>query len=387
MLFAVALTARKHPSTNKKTMSTKKTLEVPAIAIRQAGKHNLYAFAIDGKQLHDIAQVSRLARTEKEEIEGYQRPEVVSHISEIKTYLESPEAMLPNAIVVAFDSRVTFRPLNGEEPGGARHGHLVIPQVDDHNHPGWIVDGQQRAAAIRDAEIEGFPVFVTAFITDSVAQQREQFILVNSTKPLPKGLIYELLPSTDAPLPLKFEKKRFPTYLLERLNFDSRSPFHRMIQTPTTPDGIVKDNSILRMLENSLNDGGLCRFRDCSAGAASEEMLQLLFNYWTAVSVVFDDAWHLPPKKSRLTHGCGIVSLGYVMDAICDRHRGTPIPTLEQFMADLRPLQTYCSWTSGYWNFGTGQQRKWNEIQNTSKDIQLLANFLLVHYKRLVWDN
>ena len=365
-------------------MSLYKTLEVPAIAIRQAGKHNLYAFAIDGKQLHDIAQVSRLARTEKEEIEGYQRPEVVSHISEIKTYLESPEAMLPNAIVVAFDSRVTFRPLNGEEPGGARHGHLIIPHVDDHSHPGWIVDGQQRAAAIRDAEIEGFPVFVTAFITDSVAQQREQFILVNSTKPLPKGLIYELLPSTGARLPLKFEKKRFPTYLLERLNFDSRSPFHRMIQTVTTPDGIVKDNSILRMLENSLNDGALCRFKTGDSDG-TDNMLELLFNYWSAASSVFAEAWNLPPKKSRLTHGVGIISLGYVMDAICDRHRAEQIPSKETFVNDVEPLKQHCSWTTGYWKFAPGQQRKWNEVQNTSKDIQLVANFLLVQYKRLIW--
>ena len=30
--------------------------------------------------------------------------------------------------------------------------------------------------------------------------------------------------------------------------------------------------------------------------------------------------------------------------------------------------------------------RKWNEIQNTHKDIQLLANYLLVQYKARVWN-
>ena len=30
--------------------------------------------------------------------------------------------------------------------------------------------------------------------------------------------------------------------------------------------------------------------------------------------------------------------------------------------------------------------RKWNEIQNTHKDIQLLANYLLVQYKSRVWS-
>ena len=36
--------------------------------------------------------------------------------------------------------------------------------------------------------------------------------------------------------------------------------------------------------------------------------------------------------------------------------------------------------------FCPGCQRKWNEIQNTSKDIQLLANYLLVQHKSLVWN-
>ena len=101
--------------------------------------------------------------------------------------------------------------------------------------PGWIVDGQQRSAALRDARLDVFPVFVTGFVTDNVAEQREQFILVNSTKPLPKGLIYELLPGTEVQLSTHLERRRFPAYLLERLNYDSRSPLHLAVQTPTNP--------------------------------------------------------------------------------------------------------------------------------------------------------
>ena len=95
----------------------------------------------------------------------------------------------------------------------------MIP-LDEEERPGWIVDGQQRAAAIRDARVDAFPIFVNAFITEEVAEQRAQFILVNSTKPLPKGLIHELLPATEAPLPLALHKKRLPALLLERLNYD-----------------------------------------------------------------------------------------------------------------------------------------------------------------------
>ena len=54
-------------------------------------------------------------------------------------------------------------------------------------------------------------------------EQRSQFILVNSTKPLPKGLIHELLPVTPAEdLPLPLLKRRYPAQLLDRLNYDPR---------------------------------------------------------------------------------------------------------------------------------------------------------------------
>src|SRR5204862_5948244 len=119
--------------------------------------------------------------------------------------------------------------------------------------PGWVVDGQQRSAAIRDADIDSFPVYVTAFITDSVAEQRSQFILVNSTKPLPKGLIHELLPSTPAEdLPVALLKRRYPALLLDRLNYDADSPLRGKIRTPTTVTGTIKDNSVLKALSASL---------------------------------------------------------------------------------------------------------------------------------------
>jgi hypothetical protein len=39
----------------------------------------------------------------------------------------------------------------------------------------------------------------------------------------------------------------------------------------------------------------------------------------------------------------------------------------------------------GHWDFGGGVVRKWSEIQNTPKDVQLLANHLLVQYRALAW--
>jgi hypothetical protein len=111
-------------------------------------------------------------------------------------------------------------------------------------------------------------------------------------------------------------------------------------------------------------------------------MLPILKDYWTAVSTVFSDAWALPPRRSRLTHGIGIISLGFIMDAIADvrldEHGEIDV---EDFIAELSTLEEVCQWTSGVWEFQDGTQRKWNDVQNTPRDIQMVTNYLLGEYR------
>jgi DGQHR domain-containing protein len=376
-------------------------LKLPALEIRQGPRRVLYSFAVDGKLLSEFATISRIHRDGDEALRGYQRPEVLSHIAEIRNYVESEAPMIPNAIVVAFDDRVRFEPAVDQPVGPeySRFGTLIIPidsSLPDEDKPGWIVDGQQRTAAIREAQVERFPVCVTAFIAKDDQEQKEQFILVNSTKPLPKGLIYELLPSTESRLPSLLQRRRFPAHLSERMNYDLDSPSRALIQTPTNPDGLIKDNSVLKMLENSLNEGALHYFRDPRTGRGDvESMLRVLKAYWRAVKDVFEDAWGLLPRRSRLMHGAGVVSLGFVMDAIAEPYlEEEQVPTVSDFHLGLEPLVSVCSWTSGVWLFvdkrsqeGGTITRRWNEIQNTSTDIALLTDHLLSAYSRLAYES
>ena len=367
----------------------KKELRLPAIEVRQSPLRTLYTFAVDAKIVAQFTTVSRIKRGADGDIAGYQRPEVLAHIEEIRNYVESESPMIPNAIVIAFDSRVRFIPHDGPSATYARPGVLVIPLDEagvEEDRPGFIVDGQQRLAAIRDASIDAFPICASAFITDDVRVHTEQFILVNSAKPLQKGLIYELLPGTDATLPNALLRRRLPAQLLARMNHDEASPLRGRVQTVTTPNGTIKDNSILRMLENSLSDGVLYRLREGNSPNELEPMLGVLYSFWRAVALTFPEAWNEKPKRSRLVHGAGIISMGFVMDVIAERYRNKGVPTDKAFAKDLEVLKSSCRWTDGYWEFGPGMQRKWNDLQNTTKDIQLLANYLLVQYKTTVWN-
>jgi DGQHR domain-containing protein len=357
-------------------------LRVPALEIYQGPNRRLYSFAVDGKRLPEVATVSRIHRQHEGSLAGYQRPEVLAHVKAIRRYLESPDALMLNALVVAFDPRVIFEPADGVKGDDAcRVGYLLLPLVgEDEEKPGWIVDGQQRSAAIRDADLQSFPVPVVGFITDDVREQRSQFILVNNTKPLPTGLINELLPSTEGELPVGLLRRRYPAILLEHLNFRPESPLRGVIRTPTVITGVIKDTSILKMLEASITDGALYRFRDpVTGGGDTEAMLELLFDFWEGVASVWPDAWGLPPRKCRLSHGAGIAALGYLLDAIVDRRaEGDAMPDFDAFAADLRVVAPHCRWTSGTWDFGM----KWDEIQVVPGHITVLTDFLLAVYRR-----
>jgi len=366
----------------------KSEIRVEALEVKQ-GERSLYTFAIDGKALPRFATVSRIHRTDDRLLDGYQRSEAQAHIGSIKRYLETTNAILPNALVVAFDKRVRFKPADGRRKAkGAksRVGEIVIPVDDeqpDEMKPGWIVDGQQRSAALREADIDGFPVFVTAFIAEDVSEQRSQFILVNSTKPLPKGLIYELLPGTPAEdLPVALLRRRYPAVLLERLNLDEDSPLQYRIKTPTIIDGVIKDNSILTMLSASLEDGALYEHFDSLSGEGdTEAMLRILKAYWAAVADCFPRAWEETPRKSRLVHGVGIASMGTLMDEIVFCLGDDLIPSQAEFKKEIERIADDCAWTEGEWGFGSQGATGWNELQNTPGEIQALTDHVLDLYR------
>jgi DGQHR domain-containing protein len=352
-------------------------LEVPCIKAQQTNRHAIYTFVVDGKDLAKFAAVSRIGRLEAGDLQGYQRSEIAEHITEIREYLERDDALLPNSIVLAFNNPVTFVPAQALD-GPVVPGTLQIDIGAE--KPAWIVDGQQRAAAFRQIKRAAFPVSVVAFVSKGIDMEREQFVLVNSTRPLPKSLVYELLPCIGTSAPARLRKRQTAYRILAKLNADVGSPFHNRIATATSglsPEASIKDLSVLKMIENSY-EGGILQ----SLGMRGAESFQVLCNYWSAVRDLYACAWQLPPRQSRLTHGVGIVSMGYIMDALGHALTdGQNIPSQNSFRLELQKLGTNLAWTTGEWRFSDQHIVPWNELQNTSRHIDLLSNHLIRRYK------
>lgn len=376
------------------------TLIVPALKVQQSKNRTLYQFTIDGKQIPRFASISRIRRDEDREIAGYQRPEALSHINSIRKYIDSDSPMIPNSIVIAFKREVHFEIVKGQNLDSfVVLGHLHIPVSDDLDDGseliGWIVDGQQRSAAIRGAKRTSFPIPVTSFVAMTDEEQREQFILVNSVKPLSKSLIYELLPTTHAVLPGNLARRRLSATVLGALNSNPESPFFEKIQTPTNPNGSIKDNTVLRMLDNSILDGVLYNFRDPKTGDGDvDKMCQIVNNFFASVRSHFPIDWELKPRQSRLVHGVGIVSMGYLMDEIALRSKSREVMSQEEFFDEIDLIAKDLHWSSGKWRFPDVDRRRkvqpkrqqykwvpWNDLQNTTRDVSLLTQYILDLYR------
>jgi hypothetical protein len=220
------------------------------------------------------------------------------------------------------------------------------------------------------------------FIAKNIEEQRAQFILVNETKPLPRPLIDELLPSTNGTLPKRLALRVLPNRLIERLNTDEYSPLKGLIRTQTMPDGVIAANSMIQALRNSLSDGALYQYRDPETGYGDiEQLLGLIKPFWTAVEEVFPESWGKPARRSRLMHGTGVRSLTYLMDEIVMTRQTRAKPTVRTFVEALEFVKPVCRWDRGSWDFHTGERRKWNEIQNLGKDRELVTKHLLTEYR------
>jgi DGQHR domain-containing protein len=306
---------------------SKSPLRRRALRIEQDADHPIYLFSLTGEELLQLADISRISRDDAGKLLGYQRAEVKRHIQEIVDYLNSEQILFPNAIILALSSRVKFRSSRGPDvnDGCSTAGTLEIPlTLRGREKPAWIVDGQQRAVALSKCKRKKIAIPVSAFVADEVDLQRDQFLRVNSARPLPRGLITELLPEVTTTLPARMSARKIPSAICDWLNQSTDSPFKSLIKRASTPEAdrstaVVTDTSVVKMIEESLSSPSGCLFayRNIASGETDfEGICSVLVTYWTAVQSVFPDAWGKPPTKSRLMGGAGIRAMGRLMDRI-----------------------------------------------------------------------
>lgn len=362
-----------------------RVLRLNALRIEQGPGVSLCVFGVNGRLIPTFAAVEEADRTKEGVLTGYQRPRVERHINEIAAYLRQQGALLPNAIVVSFDCPVPFTP----SPHAIRSewgvtGTIEIRLRQRHEaKPALIVDGQQRVAALSKLEgAKDLPVVVVGFHAASVAVRREQFVLVNKTKPLPRDLLNELLPHIAAHLPHGWTLRRTSSGVLQILRFERESPFYRRIRGLGAPmdSASISQAAVLSVIESSIRRGGVLSEH---AGPSPTEddlaaMAAIVRVYFLGVRNVWPHAWSGSPWTSRLVHGAGIWAMGVLMEEVMSEVDATRPRAVQSVARRLSRIENRCAWTAGRW---PGLRREWNEVQNTAQDKKILADYLVREYR------
>ena len=334
-----------------------------AVKAQQAKGNDVFSFAATPDEVLSFSEIERVNRREDGKLGGFQRHQIAGHIREIRDYLSRSDALLPNAVIIAFIDGVKIKDIG--------NGILEVSIDSTKTKPGFVVDGQQRLTALSGIKKPGFQVFVSALICKDYNQLRQQFVLINNTRPLPKTLIYELLPNVEG-LPDRYSSRSFSAKVVDLLNFTPTSNLFGEIKQHTNPTGVLSDLAIQKFVMNSASDGALREF----SSSTNFEMLayELVNNYFGAVKKVFNDSWvDMVPRTSRLKHGAGIVGMGYVMELMYSVKGAS---TEKEFYELLILIKDKTFWTSGVWPLADNDNRPWNGIQNTSGDINLLSGYL-----------
>jgi DGQHR domain-containing protein len=354
-----------------------KTYRYKAIRAKQAQGHDVLVFAANANEILAFSEIERVSRNKEGFLEGFQRHQVASHIKEIRDYLRRDDALLPNAVILAFlDGVKIVREKDGvvdiEISTNLKKNIKEAPNERSGLKPGFVVDGQQRLSALSALDKPNFEVFVSAFICKDYNELRQQFVLINNTRPLPRALIYELLPSVEG-LPERFTARQFAARVVDRLNFDRRSSLFGEIKQHTNPKGSISDLAMQKLVMNSASDGAI---RNLLHVPNFEDMsVVLVSNFFTAVRTVFASEWEgMTARTSRLKHGAGIVAMGFVMELL---HSVQGAQSEDEFSPYLILLKRHTAWTDGHWKFGPDDIRPWNAIQNTPSDIDMLAGHLV----------
>ncbi len=315
-------------------------------------------------------------------------------MQDIVDYLDSaPSVLFPNSLILALSGTARFVRSRGPatQAGGVAAGTLELQlPAEGQPRPAWIVDGQQRALALSKSRRADLPVPISAFVADDIGIQRDQFLRVNNTKPLPRGLITELLPEITCPLPARLAARQIPAALADQLARHDDSPFKGLVRRSSDPPGgrgkrpaPVAEQSLVKMLADSLNTPAGCLFPFRNAATKETDfngVWAVLVTFWSAVKETFPEAWGLPPTQSRLMHSVGIQSMGRLMDRVMATVNVAEPAAARQARRSLELIRPACRWTTGNWEDLGGIA--WNSLENTHRQIHLLSNYLVRLYVR-----
>lgn len=289
------------------------SLKFPAVQVEQPGG-TFYVLTMPSNVLERIAYVSVRAR---ENPEGVQRYLSEKRVREVRDFVNAPEALLANNIIVNLSGEARFARSNG------LHGVLHIP---DRPGEAMVIDGQHRLFGFRESPAQ-LELTVSAFIGLALHKQAKLFRDINTQqKGIPTSLAYDLLDLTkDA----EFVDLRSHE-IVKRLNEEPDSPWYQSIKMQGVGAGLVTQGAFIERLKTHVGSNGSIGYLD------AEPQYQAICNYWRAVKEVQSDAWGA--RGYLLTKTLGFSALMDVFSRVaekCLESRNFKVSNLKQILSPL----------------------------------------------------
>lgn len=367
----------------------------------------VYTGWVEGKKVRDVAKIVHITR-DGEYIHGYQRSELPKHIESITDYVESKNSTILANLVIGFNNTVTFEPIMPD----SEFGYLHIPydpEKPSSELPGAIVDGQQRSGGVKNSHHNSYPLPVSIFISENEADYIQQFLILNLGKPLTSVQLNALALYDEIYKPPALAEKAFPLSMCEELGFRrSDSPLFGLIKSNGNKDGIIAESSITEFITNVrrqvLSTLDVRVYQDLDDNTR-KEFVQIIINFWQAVSDVFPQEWankSRDMKRSYITHGTSVIGFSYLCRHMLrvfqtpSKNEGNEsmlyhkIPSSKFFAKELSLIKDNCHFSKGYWTLGLARNpdvkdlpysRRWNDFQNTTSEKQLFATNILRLYE------
>lgn len=255
---------------------------------------------------------------------GYQRlpreDRFGSRRGSIVRYLDREMGCFPTTILVNIRGSLTYH--EEQDLGWFNIGRLEIDDAEKF----WLLDGQHRVEALRrgieaNPEFENYPVVVSILQLSRRFEELMYFYLVNRRQQgVPTDLVYRhlqlMLKEKGEEWLHQFEgrenlNKGKAATIVDMLNENPRSPWReriRMVTELRLDHHIMRDKLMIRVI------AAIQSKKECQ-NIPTEEMADLLVDYWNAISRLYPEAFE-KPRQYTLLGAQGVTSLHYLFPDI-----------------------------------------------------------------------
>ena len=320
------------------------------ISFKQEGVQ-MFTGAVRAEDLLQCTEIDIFRRSDGTE-SGYQREPERSRARALVRFLKTQNlALLPNSVLLNARSESEVEVTND---GGLACLH--IPESVNL----WVVDGQHRLAGLRaaieeeeDLRFKDYPVPVVVTVGLDESKEAEQFRVINETaKKVRTDLARRILAlsmSTRAGRNQLREQQRMweatASQVIDLLNSDETSPFHRRIQQPNEKKSArhtVRELSFSSSLRPILNE---FPYRDWRPQKLADQLRDYWEAWYRAVPECFDEA-----EEYVLLRTPGIFSLHQValfVWEVCRRENTEPTASrVGDMLADIPYYASSHFWES-----------------------------------------